>query len=501
MTATVTSPRRLRNGVVSTYVVRATSVGTLVILFPLVARTGGMALFGAYLLFTSISVLLQADLGLGTTTVTRLAKAFQTSSTPDADRLATAAVAMFAVMGAVAGTLFALFTLAAWPALDIPPASRSSAAWIALFAGVQCVITLAGAANRHILTAADRLDVANWIQVAAAAARVIGTLAVLQAGAGIVWVACIDTVAVAGIAAGTWACRRRLTGVRIARTSYQPGVVASLLRWNLPVLAMSLAGLVLLQSANMLVSVTAGVAAVAVFTAGFRVYQLCKEATGALVLALLPHAARIAGDTAQVRRLFLRATAWANALLCAAALPVLVLGGELVGAWAGPDLAEGGDVAVWLVVGLLAGNNHLVALPILTAMDRLGLFAWLHMVWAAAALAGGYVLGSLFGPVGVAAAITVPAILLEPLYLRHALSTLDITWSEFVRTAIAPQAALLAVTAPLAVLVMRPAAGPSPHLLLAATLACGASIAFLAMSIPLVSRVTGSIPSAGGAGT
>ncbi|NYJ02844.1 O-antigen/teichoic acid export membrane protein [Nocardioides thalensis] len=498
MTVTVAT-QRLRRGVVSTYVVRAVSVGTLVILFPLVARSGGMTLFGAYLLFTCISVLLQADLGLGSTTVTRLAQALHARDSEGSNRLATASVAMFAGMGVVAGILFLLVTAATWDSLDIPPSARPSAAWIAVLAGSQCVITLAGAANRHMLAADDRLDVANWIQVAAAAGRIVGTLIVLRVDAGIVWVAVVDTLAVAAIAAGTWIWRRRLTPVRVARSAFEPRSLLVLLKWNMPMLAMSVAALILLQSANLLVSVTAGVAAVAVFSAGFRVYQLCKEATGALVVALLPHAARVADDADQVRALFLRATRSSNALLCAAALPVLSFGDQLVSAWAGAGLAEGGRVALWLVVGLLAGNNHLVALPILTAMDRLGVFVWLHATWAVTALAAGFALGSLYGPVGVAAAISIPAVLLEPFYVRHTLSTLGVTWSEFVRTAIAPHAVLLTAATIPAIAVLRPAIGPSPHLVLAVVLAAALSASYLALSVPLVRSIPRASAPTGGA--
>jgi O-antigen/teichoic acid export membrane protein len=436
----------VRRNVITTYVARFANVAALFVLLPLVARTVGSSAYGTYLLITSVATLLTLDLGMTSATVRFVARAY---AREDREELAavTGSSATFFVGLAVVTTAIYLGVMGiGWHSFNIPAADRHTAtvlilvvAFGELLAGIPLNV------YRMILSGAGRLDLANGIQCAQVLVRLGGTVAVLAAGKGIVAVTVVEAVAFVGGGAGAWLATARLVPearARLRRTSKR--VFKEMMKLSTQLLALSLGAVVILQSDNFILGVALPVAAVAVYAAGFRVYQVARELTNSLTLALLPAAtaSHESGQLERNRRLYLVGTRYANAALALVAVPLLIYMDPLMRAWVGPHLAEGSTVARILVASLILNNFHMVAIPILTGQGKIRRYAQLHATWAIANLAVSIALVGPLGIEGVALGTALPLIVLEPLYVREALRRLNLHVGELADYVIKPSLGL-----------------------------------------------------------
>lgn len=425
--------------VASTYGARGTSIVTLLVLFPLVLQSVGPSAFGAYLLVSSTAVLLQSDLGLGSAAVTRIARAMAQNDVAGARAVARSSALIFWSLGALSAVIYLAVFAVGWQHFNLPENLRADVQKMAVLASVQCLIALGGSVSRQILTAVGRLDVANYVQMACAVGRILLTVVALSIGVSIVGVVLIDTATVVAIATVMWICRRRIApDISVRGGERSPAALKGMLSLNLSLVVMTLAGTAVMQSPSLILSFTSTVTAVAVFGAAFRAYQLCKESSNALSIALLPNAAHAASKDEVISRLFLEGTRYANVLLLAVALPVLLFAEPLLDIWVGHELAEGAVAAKVLVLGLLISNNHAIAFPVMTARSQLRGYAALHLTWALLTIALGIQLAESQGPTGMAVAILLPIIILEPIYLLLVCKELHISARAFLKSQRAP---------------------------------------------------------------
>jgi O-antigen/teichoic acid export membrane protein len=420
-------PGQVATNIVTTYAARAASVVSLFVLFPVVAGGVGTEAFGVYLLATSIALLLQTDLGMGSATVKFVAEVVTGNDTARLSRYIASSHALFAMFGLIGCALYALVFAVGWGAFNVPEELADEARLIVGLSALQILIGFASATNRHVLTGLGRLDLTNYVALAHSLLRFAATAIVIAAGGGIVQVALTDTFILLLSGFSIWGIRRKYapaTNAKLAQASWR--AIREMMRLNLNLAVLTLAALVIMQSGNIILSVTVSVAAVTAYSAGLRVYQLSKEVTNSLAAALLPLAtSQASGGQGANRTLFFAGSKYANALFVAAALPLGLLTEPLMSMWVGADLAaDGQGAARLLLLSLIVSTNHLIALPILTARGRLGTFAMLHCIWAASAVTAGFLLTPHLGAAGMALSVAVPVIVLEPFYVGAALRAL-----------------------------------------------------------------------------
>lgn len=435
--------------IMTSYAVRFANIITVFLLFPLVSGAVGTTAYGVYLLTASVATMFQMDLGMANATVRYVASAKARGDAIELKRvIASSTVFFLALAGAVVVVTALVFTLG-WNSFTIAPQYREAALILVILVIVQAAVGTSVSVQRQILTGLGRLDLSNSVQIAQVVFRYLSTMLVIVLGGDIVTVGIVDTVGVLLSSIAVWMLRRIIfpnANVRLRDASWP--MFKSMLRLSIDVLILGTAALLILQSGNLIVSLVLPVAAVAVFGAGYKVFQLCRELTNSLTGALLPLATRlhVSGLAEKNRQIYLVGTKYANAVVLIVTIPVLVFTHSLMTAWLGPELATGTVVAQVLVLSFLANNNHLVAVPILTGQGRVRGYAILHMIWAACAIGGGFLLTELIGVAGMALAIAVPIILMEPVYIGIALRRLNITWRTFFAKTLGPSFGLLLPT-------------------------------------------------------
>ena len=176
------------------------------------------------------------------------------------------------------------------------------------------------------------------------------------------------------------------------------------------------------------------------YGAAYRIYQVTREVTNALTLALVPAATarHVQDQQARLQELFLKATRYSNVLVLLFAVPGLMFAGIVLEAWGGPGFRAGTEVMQILLFSQLFNNNHLVAISILTGRGDVKAYARYHAVWAVSNIILSVILIQSLGIRGVALGTAIPIILLEPLYISNVLKQLRLGATDFVRGILLP---------------------------------------------------------------
>ncbi|MET0296742.1 MAG: hypothetical protein ABW024_05025 [Microbacterium sp.] len=447
---------RLAGAVVTTYAARFASMIAYVVLLPVVVTAFGVEAYGLYMLTVAVGSLFQQDLGIGGATTRFIGVAAPSKDVARMREVASASNVFYLVAAVVLSTATALVF-----ALTVPNAQFGAelvpTAWALSLLGVANVfVLLVFSSNRQVLNGIGRLAEVNYLLIGLASFRIVGTLVVCWTGIGIVAVAAVDVLGILGFGIVTYVLRRlRAPEITARPRDFRWSVFRELFGVSSQLMVLGLAGVVIMQVGGILTALLLPIAFTALYAAGQRIYLLVKEVTGSLAVALLPTASMRHGgaEGAPIGELYLRGTSYANMLMTVVLVPVVVFMPEIMRLWLGPTGTGATIVAQVLVLSLFANNNHLLAVPILTAQGSVRGYAVLHTVWAVSGTALAIVLGGPLGLTGIALGLTIPVLLLEPVYVGIALRRLDLTAKDFaVRCLllpfglVAPPAALLYVT-------------------------------------------------------
>lgn len=456
----------LVRNVASLYVVRALGVLAAIGLFPYIASNVTTTEFGTWLLIGSVGlVIASSDLGMGTSVVRYVADARARGDGADANRVIASTVAFFAAFGVVAAAVLVVLFTFGFDLFTIPDAERGvTLAVVVIVAGANLLVGLPLGVFRQVLVGLHRMDLANVTLLAQILLRVVTVVLALEAGWGIIGVVAAEATAV--VVAGGLSlilARRLFAGLRLGRKHVSLATLRRMASYSLLVFVMGLASLAILQGGTAVIGVLLPVAVVTLYTAAFRIYQVCRDITGALLQAIVPEASRAAaaGDVGALRTLLLLGTKFGNAVIIALVFPVILFAEPLLVAWVGGNFAPAAPVAQVLLASLLVNNNHLVGIGLLTGTGRVSEVACYHVVWAASSLGLGFILVPEVGLVGVALGLGLPLLVLEPLYVRAACREANATIAVFFREAVlVPYAsALLPAGFALAVVVLWPPLG------------------------------------------
>jgi O-antigen/teichoic acid export membrane protein len=442
--------------VVTTYVARFASMIAYVALLPIVLTAFGAEAYGLYVLTVAVGALFQQDLGIGGATTRFIAVAAPSRDAARMRSVASASTVFFFVASVVLATATAAAFAVTLPNVDAAGEAGPTAWALAVLGVANVFVILVFSSNRQILAGVGRLNEVNYLLIAVAVFRIVFTIAVCAAGVGIVAVAVVDVVGMLAFGVATYVLRRsRAPEVTARFRDFRWTVFRELFRVSSQLLVIGIASVVIMQAGGIVTALLLPIAYTAVYAAAQRLYLLVKEVTSSLATAMLPTASmRHGGEAGEpLGELYLRGTSLANMLMTLVLVPVLVYMPEIMELWLGPAGADAAIVAQILVLSMFVNNNHLLAVPVLTAQGSVRGYAVLHSIWAISGTLLAVVLGSAFGVAGIALGLAIPIVALEPFYISIALRRLGLTARAFAIRClllpfgvVAPLAALLAAT-------------------------------------------------------
>lgn len=426
------------SGIFTTYLARFASLVSFVVVLPVVLGSVGPAAYGVYAMTVALGALFQQDLGMGGATTRFVAVAVPKKDYRRIQDVAVASLVFYITTAvAMAAAVAVVFSLTIPAMNDVPPAMEQTAYVLGGLGVMNVFFVLVLSSNRQLLIGVGRLSDVNMLLIGQALLRVALTVLVIALDAGIVAVAVVDLSVTIVLGAAAYVVRRlRLRQVRVSLRRFRMPVLRELFSMSYQLMVIGLASALIMQTGSVIAVLTVSAAAGAVFAAGSRAYQLVKEVTNSLSLAVLPAASMRYAEFGPRHNgeLYLRGTMLANMLMLLALVPALAFMDVIMDVWVGGvvGIAAAG-VARVLVASMLFNNNHLLALPILTAQGTVSAFSVLHSLWAVSAVVLSAVFGSMWGVVGVATGIVTPIVILELFYVRVTLSQLGLGWRDFLK--------------------------------------------------------------------
>ncbi|MCI1749044.1 MAG: oligosaccharide flippase family protein [Acidipropionibacterium sp.] len=415
---------------------------TALIIVPLVTHLRGADGYGLYALTTSLALLFQQDLGMGPSAVRSIAIAVERS---DHTRLRQI-VASTRLFYLASSTLFSIVIgvgfLLLWPTYHIPAALHQDSVVLACTSILTVAFTLSFSAYRQILVGLGKLDLVNGIQSIQNILRIILSVALLSLthvgvmAVGIIDAACAFAAGLALVALVQHSLQMRWVHLQEGRWE----TFVEVFRLSAELMIMNISAVMIMQMGSVIASALLPLGAVAVYGASQRILQGTKEITASLSSSVLPSAARseARGADEKLRSIYTDGTRYANSLMLIVTIPLVVLMPQVVDIWLGGslDIRAVAVTAQVLVVSVWVNNNHLLAIPILTAKAKIRRFVILHAIWALSGTGLAVVFGLRWGTPGIAAGITFPVVVLESFYINWTVTVLKMRWQEFVLTSI-----------------------------------------------------------------
>ncbi|MBY6709510.1 hypothetical protein HQ308_22210 [Rhodococcus sp. BP-241] len=238
--------------------------------------------------------------------------------------------------------------------------------------------------------------------------------------------------------------RRRLGVVKFSESS--TATMRSLLGYSTRSFSVALTGTLILQSGTLIVAGLGNPAAVTYYSSAFRVYSSVRQLIFWSTDPFRPVLSQLwqKDRESAIKTLFgLFFLASASALTGSTVL--ILAATEISRLWLG-NAAVAYGVPITIIVLLMGLSVNMFHVPFIPAMDAAGTpgaYFLLQLCWLAAYVPAGIVLGHHFGIVGVATAMSVSIVLLEPLYIRKAIKVLQLTWRGWLAGALRPVAFLL----------------------------------------------------------
>jgi O-antigen/teichoic acid export membrane protein len=423
------------------YVGFATNLATNLLMFPFVVARLGDAATGVWLLLSALTGYMGVlELGIVPSLTQTVASALARGERASVTRAASTAQVVLAGVASLALAGLIPLTGPVTHALTVPASLEHEAHTALLIALVGFALRMPLATFQGILLGCQRQDRCNQLWVALGFAKFFGAALVLGLGYGLVALVTMEMVVhlLAGVLQVRWV-RGVLPELRLSWRLANGDDARRLLSFGGAVLMVSLCSLLIEQTDRVVVAAFLPVAEVTHYAAAWKLYMLAFALTTTVVQAIAPIAAQFHGrrDVEGLRVLCLRWTKYALIVAWPLVASIGLAGGVLLRLWMGERFAGVLPVVQVLLLGFVVTAHNHAGYSALLGMRRIGaLVPWYFVPQALLNLALTILLIPRFGIVGVALGTAIPAVALEPLFLRFLFNALDIDWRAFVRVAV-----------------------------------------------------------------
>jgi O-antigen/teichoic acid export membrane protein len=404
------------------------------LLLPVIISTVGSASYGVWILLTVVAnYLFYADLGVGAAIIHFGSRTRAGDSERTLGQFLSAALAwntgicVLVVPLYVAGATLYISSIGSSSALT----SAEGSALVLIGALTLTSVVLRPFAST--LVGAGLLPVERRNQSIAVLVRIAGTLIACFGFESIVAIAAAEAFALVlpTVLSGVHILRHRLVRLSVR------GNVATLrfmFAYSLKSFGVGAIGALILQGGTLIIGITGTPSMVTYFNAAFRIYGSVRQI---LTWTLDPFRSSLsrlyASDVEAAKRTLYSLSFLALAASAIGCLTIVFATPWIVETWlgAGVPVSDVSMTIVILLLGLIANAIHVPFAPAGDALGRPGAFIRAQVIWLLLFLAAGFLLSPVLGIAGVALGLTLPLLVVEPLYMRRATRVLSITTSTW----------------------------------------------------------------------
>ena len=476
----------ITRNVLSNWLSLGMSVAATLVITPVVVRALGEDRYGVWSFLNGLvaySDLLY--LGLGASLVRYVAQATAEADLARINRLASAVLTIYLVLGAAC--LVVLAGVSGWVpfafANGLPPATARAAAIACSLLGVRLLLAFVASGFSGLLSSQERFDIANLISMATALVRVLATIVFVAPAESPLVALAVVTCAAAAVetAALGVAAFRVVPGLSVRLTRPSAREIGLLYRFGAQSFVVLLAFKLIAYADTTVIGFTLGAASVALYTLPLQIVEYMRLTVGGFSGVFLPRLTRVAleASPASLSPIYLR-TARLTAFLAGwlGAL-VIALGPAFLARWVGaPFSAEAPLILDCLVAAAFTyAIATQISQPFFQTLDLVGRQALILGVEAVINVALSVWLAPRLGIVGVALATAVPALAISFAILPWMLCRrFGISAWRFASSGLGPGVAMFAATVVLEWLAGR-VITPSGYLGLAGRAAVSAPLA------------------------
>jgi len=410
------------------------------LLSPFILHHLGNVAYGVWVLTVSVvGYLSLLDLGMQSSVLRFVSQGHTKQDHQGASEATSAALWVRLQISALALLLSAGLAAVFPHIFKIPQELASDARKAILLIGATTAITMSLGVLGGVISALNRYDVQNYVNLVQTAIRVIGIVAVLRSGHGIVAIAACELVAVsAGKLLQVWIARRLYPELRIRLGKPKRETLRKIWSYSSYTFLITIAVQLVYQTDNLVVGAFVSTAAVTFYAIA---NSLCRYVTQVIVSmsgTFTPAASsyEAAGDTSSLLMLYKNGTRAMMMVSLPIIITLITRGSSFIGLWMGPQYSHiSGIVLIILSVPLFFFFANQTAAAIAFGIEKHKTMALWAIGEGIANLALSIILVHWYGIYGVAMGTLVPSLIAQlgfwPRYISRlvGLTPFEVVWN------------------------------------------------------------------------
>lgn len=415
---------------------------------PFVVRHLGDSGYGIWALTLSVtSYLGLLDLGVRGAVTRYVAKFHVQGADDDASRVASSGLAIFLGAGALAILISVAIAVFVSGHLRIPESYHSIVRVVIILTGISIAFSLIGGVFGGVVTALQRFDLSNGVEIVSTALRTTAIVLVLSHRRGLVSLALVQLSFVIFTASAYVVLAFRLyPGLSIRFSRCDKKYLKLIFSFGSYAFLLQASSYLIFYSDSVVISAFLPVSAVTFFVIAGNLLNYSRGLVSGISMASSPIASALEaqGSMGELRRVFLKGSRAGSMVFFPIGVSFLIRGRSFIGLWMGhPYAALSGEVLIILTVAqLFASGNHVPGSMTLGISRHKGLVPAI-VAEGVCNLALSIVLARPFGIVGVAIGTALPNLATQlifwPWYIRrvYGIDPASYAFSTWIRPGIA----------------------------------------------------------------
>ncbi len=364
----------LRN-IGSNWVLIVATVAATYILTPFIIRTLGQDGYGTWTLITAMTGYMSLlALGVPMASVRYLAQDVAEGDAGKMNKTIGTCATLYLAIGAGALLAGAALTVA-FNSYDVPQALRAQALVAFSLVVVQVSAGFIGLLPEGIMFAHHEFVVRNLVRIAGVLLRLCLTIAALSISPSLIALAAVQVACLAFDFGVSWMLiRRRYPAVRISVADFDRQVLRKIFSFSVWVLLLNAGARLIFETDALVIGAFMGVQSIPYYVVANSLIVYVMEFVIAIAAVVSPMATKLhtAGDSRQLREIFLRWSKVSLSLSAMAGLFLIVLGPSFIGQWLEPSFVEpsGQVLQILMISSFVFLPIRGVAMPILLGIGQ-----------------------------------------------------------------------------------------------------------------------------------
>ena len=408
-------------------------------LSPFILHRLGDVAFGVFVLANSVVAYLGLlDLGMQSSVLRFVSKGHTKGDHEGASEAISAALWVRLQVSALALLLSAGIAVVFPHIFKVPADLANDARKAILLIGVVTAISMSVGVVGGVISALNRYDLQNYVNLTQTAIRVVGVVFVLRSGHGIVGIALSELVAtVVGNVLLVWIARRLYPELRIQLKKPKRETLKQIWSYSFYAFLTTIAVQLVYQTDNLVVGAFVSASAVTFFAIANNLCRYATQIVSSMGGTFVPAAStyEAAGDSASLLMLYKNGTRATLMISLPILITFIVRGPTFIGLWMGPEYAHSsGIVLIILSIALFFSYANRTAGAIAFGVEKHKTTALWSIGEGVANLALSILLVHWYGIYGVAIGTMVPSlfvqVILWPRYISKlvGLSSFEVIW-------------------------------------------------------------------------